>query len=101
MKKRIERILREYKHKDKLQKHGLSHRRKILLAGPPGTGKTLTASVLAGELKFPLFTVMMDKLVTKFMGETSAKLRQIFDFIKDQRGVFLFDEFQFASWIQA
>jgi ATP-dependent 26S proteasome regulatory subunit len=93
MKKRIERILREYKHKDKLQKHGLSHRRKILLAGPPGTGKTLTASVLAGELKFPLFTVMMDKLVTKFMGETSAKLRQIFDFIKDQRGVFLFDEF--------
>lgn len=93
MKSRIERILREYKQKAKLEQHGFTHRRKILLAGPPGTGKTLSASVLAGELKLPLYTVMMDKLVTKFMGETSAKLRQIFDFIKEQKGVFLFDEF--------
>lgn len=93
MKGRIERILREFKHKAKLEQHGLSHRRKILLAGPPGTGKTLTASVLAGELKLPLYTIQMDKLVTKFMGETSAKLRQVFDFIQEQRGVFLFDEF--------
>jgi len=93
IKSRIERILREYKQKAKLEQHGLTHRRKILLAGPPGTGKTLSASVLAGELKLPLYTVMMDKLVTKFMGETSAKLRQIFDFIKEQKGVFLFDEF--------
>lgn len=76
MRGRIERILREYRQKAKLEKHGLSHRRKILLAGPPGTGKTLTAAVLAGELGLPLFTIMMDKIVTKFMGETSAKLRQ-------------------------
>jgi len=93
MKNRIERILREYKQKSKLEQHGLTPRRKILLAGPPGTGKTLSASVLAGELKLPLYTVMMDKLVTRFMGETSAKLRQVFDFINDQKGVFLFDEF--------
>ena len=93
MKMRIERILREYKQKSKLELHGLTPRRKILLAGPPGTGKTLSASVLAGELKLPLYTVMMDKLVTRFMGETSAKLRQIFDYIKIQKGVFLFDEF--------
>ncbi len=93
MRSRIERILKEYKHKTDLEKHGLSHRRKILLAGPPGTGKTLTASVLASELKIPLHTVMMDKLVTKFMGETSAKLRQIFEYIREQKGVFLFDEF--------
>lgn len=93
MRKRIERILREYRQKAKLEKYGLSHRRKILLAGPPGTGKTLTASVLAGELGLPLFTIMMDKIVTKFMGETSAKLRQIFDVIQERRGVYLFDEF--------
>jgi len=90
---RIERILREYRQKAKLEKHGLSHRRKILLAGPPGTGKTLTAAVLAGELGLPLFTIMMDKIVTKFMGETSAKLRQIFDVIQERQGVYLFDEF--------
>ncbi|MBX3176131.1 MAG: ATP-binding protein [Candidatus Hydrogenedentes bacterium] len=90
---RIERILREFRQKAKLEKHGLSHRRKILLAGPPGTGKTLTASVLAGELHLPLYTILMDKIVTKFMGETSAKLRQIFDIIQQRRGVYLFDEF--------
>ncbi len=90
---RIERILREYRQKAKLEKHGLTHRRKILLAGPPGTGKTLTAAVLAGELGLPLFTILMDKIVTKFMGETSAKLRQIFDVIQERRGVYLFDEF--------
>jgi len=90
---RIGRILREYRQKSKLEKHGLSHRRKILLAGPPGTGKTMTAAVLAGELGLPLFTILLDKIVTKFMGETSAKLRQIFDVIQERRGVYLFDEF--------
>ena len=93
MRGRIDRILREYRQKAKLEKHGLSHRRKILLAGPPGTGKTLTAAVLAGELGLPLHTILMDKIVTKFMGETSAKLRQIFDAIQERRGVYLFDEF--------
>lgn len=93
MRGRMERILREYRQKAKLEKHGLSHRRKILLAGPPGTGKTLTAAVLAGELGLPLFTILMDKIVTKFMGETSAKLRQIFDVMPMRRGVYLFDEF--------
>lgn len=90
---RIQRIILEYRQQDKLKKHGLGNRRKILLAGPPGTGKTLSASVLASELKLPLFTILMDKLVTKFMGETSAKLRQIFDLIRARRGVYLFDEF--------
>ena len=90
---RISRILREFKQKEKLQKHGMENRRKFLLTGPPGTGKTLTAAVIAGELHLPLFTVLMDKLVTKFMGETGAKLRQIFNSIRERRGVYLFDEF--------
>lgn len=93
MKIRIERILREYRQQEKLKKHGLGNRRKALLTGPPGTGKTMTAAVLAGELHLPLHTILMDKLVTKFMGETSAKLRQIFDVIRERRGVYLFDEF--------
>ena len=93
LKGRIDKILKEYYQRQKLLKHGLSNRRKILLAGPPGTGKTLTASVIAGELKLPFFTIQMDKIVTKFMGETSAKLRQVFDTIQNSEGVFLFDEF--------
>ena len=35
----------------------------------------------------------MDKVVTKFMGETSAKLRQVFDSINTSTGVYFFDEF--------
>ena len=92
-KQRIERILHEFRQKGTLKQHGLTHRRKILLSGPPGTGKTLTASVLAGELGLSLRTIQVDRLVTKFMGETAAKLRQIFDVIRDTNGVFLFDEF--------
>lgn len=90
---KIERILNEFRQKSKLEKHGLSNRRKILLAGPPGTGKTLTASVIAKELHLPLYSVLLDKVVTKYLGETSAKLRQIFDFIETSKGIFLFDEF--------
>lgn len=93
MESRIKRIMKEYRQQAKLKKHGLSNRRKVLLAGPPGTGKTMTATVLAGELNLPLYTILMDKLVTKFMGETSAKLRQIFDIMRERRGVYLFDEF--------
>ncbi|NOS72068.1 MAG: ATP-binding protein [Verrucomicrobia bacterium] len=93
LKERIRRIIHEHRQQAKLKNHGLSNRRKILLSGPPGTGKTMTARVLAHELRLPLHTIQVDKLVTKFMGETSAKLRQIFDLIRDEPGVYLFDEF--------
>ena len=59
----------------------MKNRRKILAEGVPGTGKTLTAYVLASELNLPLYIIQMDKIVTKFMGETSAKLRKVFDTI--------------------
>lgn len=90
---RIDRVINEYRQQERLKAHGLTHRRKLLLAGPPGTGKTMTARVLAYELRLPLHAVQMDKMVTKFMGETSAKLRQVFDFMQESTGVYLFDEF--------
>lgn len=90
---KLNRIIREYKQRDKILKHGLQNRRKVLLSGVPGTGKTATASAISGELKLPLYVVMMDKLMTKYMGETASKLRQIFDMMVSNRGVYLFDEF--------
>jgi SpoVK/Ycf46/Vps4 family AAA+-type ATPase len=93
LRNRVRRVVHEYRQQHKLKQHGLSNRRKILLIGPPGTGKTMTARVLAHELRTPLHTIQVDKLVTKFMGETSAKLRQIFDLIQRVQGVYLFDEF--------
>ena len=90
---RINRILTEYRNRNKLLKYGFSNRRKVLIEGQPGTGKTFTASVIASELDLPLYTVQMDKVVTKFMGETSTKLRQIFDAVATNTGVYFFDEF--------
>lgn len=90
---RLQRILHEHRASHKLSAYGLSARRKILLVGPPGTGKTMSASALAGELNLPLFTILLDGLITKFMGETAAKLRLIFEAIGQSRGVYLFDEF--------
>ncbi|MDQ3341052.1 MAG: AAA family ATPase [Myxococcota bacterium] len=90
---RVERVLREQHDRDRLREHGFSPIRKLLLLGPPGTGKTMTASVLAGELGLPLFTVQLHGIITKYMGETAAKLRLVFDAIAETRAVYLFDEF--------
>lgn len=90
---KIHRILNEYRNRNKLYSYGLVNRRKILIEGNPGTGKTLTASVIASDLSMPLYTVQLDKIMTKFMGETSVKLRQLFDSIEANVGVYLFDEF--------
>ncbi len=90
---RLDRVLLEQTQSHKLLAHGLTPRRKLLLAGPPGTGKTMTASALAGELHLPLFTIRLEGVMTKFMGETAQKLRTIFDALARTRGVYLFDEF--------
>lgn len=90
---KISRVLSEYRQRKKLASFGLSCRRKLLLEGDPGTGKTMTASVIAAELDMPLFIVQTDKLITKYLGETSTRLRQIFETIANNRAVYLFDEF--------
>jgi len=91
--KQIDNIILEFSQRSKLNKSGYFNRRKILLEGLPGTGKTLTASIFATELRLPLFLVQTDKLISKYMGETGAKLRQIFDAISQEVGIYFFDEF--------
>jgi SpoVK/Ycf46/Vps4 family AAA+-type ATPase len=90
---RIGRVLIEHRQRDRIREHGFAPLRKLLLVGSPGTGKTMTAAALAGELGLPLFTIQLDGLITKYMGETAAKLRLVFDAIQGTRGVYLFDEF--------
>jgi SpoVK/Ycf46/Vps4 family AAA+-type ATPase len=93
LKHRLERIIKEHRQFTRIRAHGLSPRRKLLLVGAPGTGKTMTAGVLAGELRLPLLRVKLDALITKYLGETAAKLRLIFDAASATRGVYFFDEF--------
>lgn len=90
---KLQKVIKEQQFFTKLKEFGLSPQRKLLLVGLPGTGKTMTAEVLAGELGIPLFLVRLDTLITKYMGETAAKLRQVFDSIREVRGVYFFDEF--------
>jgi SpoVK/Ycf46/Vps4 family AAA+-type ATPase len=89
---RLDRVLLEQRQQDRLRAEGFRPLRRLLLIGPPGTGKTMTASALAGDLHVPLFIIRLDGLITKFMGETAAKLRLVFDALSETRGVYLFDE---------
>ena len=90
---RIDRVVLEQRQRERIREHGFTPLRKLLLVGLPGTGKTMTAAALSGELGLPLFTIQLDGVITKYMGETAAKLRLVFDAIQSTRGVYLFDEF--------
>lgn len=89
----IQRILDEQSQIEKLRQHNLFPRKKLLLTGPPGCGKTMTAKVIANELGLPLFVIRLDGLISRYMGESIAKLRLVFDTMKEFRAVYLFDEF--------
>lgn len=92
LERQVRRVVREHRERASLEVRGLRPRRKFLFSGPPGTGKTMTASAIAGELGLPLFTILLDGVITKFMGETASKLRLIFDAMQTTRGVYFFDE---------
>ena len=53
----------------------------------------MSAEALAGELHLPFFIIRLEGMITRYMGETAAKLRLIFDETAKRRGVYLFDEF--------
>ncbi len=93
VKNRLTKLVAEQKKWELLNHYNLSPIRKLLLTGAPGTGKTMTAHAIAGELNIPVFVIRLDGLLSKFMGESIAKLRLIFDMMPSQRAVYLFDEF--------
>lgn len=92
LRRRLDRLVREHRESAALQERGLKPSRKFLFSGPPGTGKGMTAAALAAELNLPLFTVMLDAVINKYLGETASKLRLIFDAMNATRAVYFFDE---------
>ena len=61
----------------------------------------MTASVLAAECRLPLLFVQLHSLISKYMGETAAKLHHVFDAMGETRGVYLFDEFDAIGAMRA
>jgi SpoVK/Ycf46/Vps4 family AAA+-type ATPase len=87
------RVLAENRSRGRLERFGVSPRRRLLFHGVPGCGKTLAAAVLAGEMGLPLMTVRFDALFSRFLGATAVQLRAIFAEMPRRPGVYLFDEF--------
>jgi AAA+ superfamily predicted ATPase len=63
-----------------------------LFYGPSGTGKTMAAEVLASELRLDLYHIDLSRVVSKYIGETEANLRRVFDAAEDNGAILLFDE---------
>jgi hypothetical protein len=63
-----------------------------LFFGPSGTGKTLAAEVLANELRLDLYRIDLSSVVSKYIGETEANLRRVFDAAEESGAILLFDE---------
>ncbi len=63
-----------------------------LFSGPSGSGKSLAAEVIANDLDLDLLRVDLSATVSKYIGETEANLREIFDAADAGGAVLLFDE---------
>ncbi|MGC8660895.1 MAG: CDC48 family AAA ATPase [Nitrososphaeria archaeon] len=76
-------ILREMvelplKYPKLFKKVGIEPPRGVLLYGPPGCGKTLLAKALANETDASFYSINGPEIMSKYYGETEAKLREIF-----------------------
>lgn len=86
-------LVEEQHRRDLLRSYGQEPRHRVLLAGPPGNGKTSLAEALASELMVPLFVVRYEAVIGSFLGETSGRLKKLFDFVRTHQCVLFFDEF--------
>ena len=76
-----------------LSSYNMDPRHRILLTGPPGNGKTSLAEALAYEMALPLLTVRYDRIIGSYLGETAARIGQLFEFVRTREAVLFFDEF--------
>jgi hypothetical protein len=64
----------------------------VLFAGASGSGKTMAAEVIANDLRLDLFRIDLSAVMSKYIGETEANLRRLFDAAEDGGAILFFDE---------
>ena len=76
-----------------LEKAGLDTGSGVLLYGPPGTGKTMLAKAVATESECNLLSIQGPELLSKWVGESESRLREVFKRARDNApAIVLFDE---------
>ena len=66
------------RHPEIFEKLGIEAPKGILLYGPPGTGKTMLAKAVANESNAHFISISGPEIMSKFYGESEARLREIF-----------------------
>jgi SpoVK/Ycf46/Vps4 family AAA+-type ATPase len=90
-------IVQEQNRSDILRSYNLEPRHRVLFVGPPGNGKTSLAEAIASEMMVPFFSVKYENIIASYLGETSFRLKSMFDYIKTKECVLFFDEFDSIS----
>ena len=67
------------KHPELFERLGVEPPKGVLLHGPPGTGKTLLARAVANESDAHFISIAGPEVMSKWVGESEKKLREIFD----------------------
>lgn len=86
-------FIEEQRRSDVLRSHSIEPRNRLLLAGSPGNGKTSLAEAVAEALGVPFFVVRYEAIIGSYLGETSERLRNVFDYARTTPCVLFFDEF--------
>uniref|UniRef100_A0A0D9WPS8 Uncharacterized protein n=1 Tax=Leersia perrieri TaxID=77586 RepID=A0A0D9WPS8_9ORYZ len=80
-------------HPEKFVQFGMSPSKGVLFYGPPGCGKTLLAKAIANECKANFISIKGPELLSKWFGESSANVREVFDKARQSAPcVLFFDE---------
>jgi SpoVK/Ycf46/Vps4 family AAA+-type ATPase len=86
-------LVEEQRRIELLRAHGLEPRHRLLLLGAPGTGKTTLAEALGERLLAPLAILRYESVIGSFLGETGARLANVFAWARMRRCVLFLDEF--------
>ncbi|MFH1285383.1 MAG: CDC48 family AAA ATPase [Candidatus Micrarchaeota archaeon] len=78
------------RHPELFERLGIEPPKGVLIHGPPGCGKTLLARAVASESEANFIPVGGPELVSKFVGESEERLRQLFKEAEDNAPTIIF-----------